>query len=493
MRDAPRVPMEQELSEWIEQLIQFRWLITIGALVIAVVANHLLPGGLPMFPLVSLTAGFAICNTLFFLLTRRLCSAPSPLTQHAVPIHLQVILDLVFLTALLHFLGGLETPLFSFYLIYVVLASTLLSKTASLAYAGLASFFYLSLLALEGLGYIPHYNLTGFCNPARFRQPIHIFTTSLTLTATTLLTAHFTSRIVASCRRKARELHKANLACEERAQELTELNAKLKEREQELMEANLACEMRAQELAKLYAKLKELDEAKSQFIYLVTHELRAPVAAMQSYLKLILEGYVPPEREREFIQKAEQRALDQLALINDLLDLARLEKPRAKAQVEPLDMGEVLCNVSDLMSAQAEAKGLSFKVEIAPNLSPVRANLEHMRQLWTNLISNAIKYTMPGGSVAVSLTEGAEGIVGRVQDTGIGISPEDLPRIFDEFYRAQNAKAMERRGTGLGLTIAKHIVETYGGKIWAESELGRGSTFAFVLPKEHEPTAPSST
>ena len=94
---------------------------------------------------------------------------------------------------------------------------------------------------------------------------------------------------------------------------------------------------------------------------------------------------------------------------------------------------------------------------------------------------------MPGGTAAVSLTQNAEGIVGRVQDTGIGISPEDLPRIFDEFYRSENAKAVVRHGTGLGLSIAKRIVETYGGKIWVESELGRGSVFSFVLPKDTRP------
>jgi signal transduction histidine kinase len=292
----------------------------------------------------------------------------------------------------------------------------------------------------------------------------------------------------ASLKERERELMEAKLSCEIRAQELAELNTRLKERERELMEANFSCELRAQELAELNDRLEELDKARSQFIYLVTHELRAPVAAIQSYLKLILEGYVPAEREREIISKAEQRALDQLALISDLLDLARLEQPRTEVEVERLDLADSLREVCDLMRAQAQEKGVSFCAQIDPKIPLVRANDEHIRQLWTNLISNAIKYTMSGGKVTITLTHDTDGVTGTVQDTGIGISPEDLPRVFDEFYRAENAKAMERHGTGLGLSIAKGIVDTYGGTMRAESEVGKGSTFAFTLPE-----APGST
>lgn len=224
------------------------------------------------------------------------------------------------------------------------------------------------------------------------------------------------------------------------------------------MEANLSCEVRAQELAELNARLKELEKARALFIWLVTHELRAPVAGIQSYLKLILEGYVPPEREREIIQKAERQALEQLALIGDLLHLARLQEAKVKEKVEPMDMAEVLEGVSDLMRARAEEKDLFFSVQIEPDLPPVKANAEHVKQLWTNFISNAIKYTEPGGIVVVSLAQNPNYVMGTVRDTGIGIAPEDIPRIFDEFYRAENAKAVERQGTGLGLSIVKRIL-----------------------------------
>jgi len=456
MIQAFRMPMEQEVGEQMEWLIRFRWMIALSELLIVVAANYLLPGVLPLLFLLGTVAGLAIFNAAFFLCARRLRSLEALPRRYAALMHLQLLLDPVFLTCFLHFLGGLETPFFLFYLVYVVIASILLPRVGSVAYAGLISALYISLLVLEWQGIIPHYNLTGFRIPVRFREPIHVSSVSLTLTATSFLIAYFASTIM----------------------------ARLRERERDLVEANSACRVRAQELAELNTRLAELDKARAQFIWLVTHELRAPVAAIQGYLKLILGGYVPPEREREFIQKAEQRALDQLALISDLLELAKLEEPRAEVEVEILELDEVLRGVSDLVRAQAEEKGLSFQVKVASDLPRVTANREHMKQLWTNMISNAIKYTPPGGTIAVSLSQSPEGIVGRVQDTGIGISPEDLPRIFAEFYRAENAKAMERHGTGLGLSIAKRVVEAYGGKISVESELGRGSTFCFVLPRE---------
>ena len=124
-----------------------------------------------------------------------------------------------------------------------------------------------------------------------------------------------------------------------------------------------------------------------------------------------------------------------------------------------------------------------LSVDIDPRLAPVRANPDRLKLVWTNLLSNAIKYTEPGGIVAVTLTQTSEGLVGTVRDTGIGISPEDQQRIFEEFYRADNARMAAPVGTGVGLAIVRRIIENCGGKIWAESELGLGSKFSFVLPR----------
>lgn len=455
MTEIFHIPIEEELSERPDWLIRSRWLMAFGALFLVFAANYLLPEVLPMPSLLGTIAGFATCNALFLLYSLRLRSKETSPEHYTNFIHLQLLLDMLWLTIFLHFLGGLETPFFFFYLIYVVIASILLSKTASFVYAGLASILYLALLVFECLEFIPHYNLSGFRSALRFQQPIHIFAVSFTLIATAFPAAYFASSIV----------------------------ARLKERERELMESNLSCEVRATELAKLNARLENLERERSQFIRLVTHELRAPVAAIQSYLRLILDGYVPSEKQRAIIEKSEKRALEQLALISDLLDLARLQEKREEGKVMSVDVADVLQGVTDLMQARAEEKDLLFSVEIEPGVPPVQANPEHIKQLWTNLISNAIKYTEPGGIVVVSLSQNPNYVVGVVRDTGIGMTPEQLAHIFEEFYRTEEAKAMERQGTGLGLAIVKRIVGSYGGRVWVESEKGKGSKFSFALSK----------
>jgi two-component system phosphate regulon sensor histidine kinase PhoR len=134
------------------------------------------------------------------------------------------------------------------------------------------------------------------------------------------------------------------------------------------------------------------------------------------------------------------------------------------------------------MQTEAHSKDLFLSVDIDPDLAPVRANRERLKLVWTNLLSNAIKYTEPGGIVAVALKRADEHLVATVRDTGIGIPPDEQDRIFEEFYRASNARMICPVGTGVGLVIVQRIVENYGGKIWVESEPGLGSKFTFVLP-----------
>jgi signal transduction histidine kinase len=246
-----------------------------------------------------------------------------------------------------------------------------------------------------------------------------------------------------------------------------------------------AVEAEAQKLALEKAKLEELDRAKVAFIRLVTHELQAPIAAIQSYLELILSGYVPPPlagKQREMLEKAMARAQEQLALLADLLEFGRLREVKTIVQPTRVRVEEVLRKVVEQFEEQVAQKSLHLGVEIAPDLSPVRAVPDQIRSVWTNLIGNAIRYTPPGGTVAISLRRDDGQVIGQVRDTGIGIAAEAQPRLFTEFFRADNAKSFAPQGTGLGLAIVKQIVEGSGGRIWVQSELGHGSTFTFVLP-----------
>ncbi len=299
------------------------------------------------------------------------------------------------------------------------------------------------------------------------------------------------------------QLRTANAECKRRREELEALSNKLQdamhrletrtehmaELNEQLRAANAECKARREELEKLNidlavanAKLRELEDVRAQFTLVVTHELRAPVAAIQSYLKLILEGYVPQAKVRETLEKAERRAMEQLALIADLLELGRVGSADARGLVQPVQVEQLLREQLDLHAAAARERQITVQTSIPPGLPPVLANPDQIKSLWNNLISNAIKYNVDGGRVNVSVQQNAGRLNFTVADTGIGIPPEAMARLFSEFFRADNAKAVSRLGTGLGLSIVKEIVERAGGQITVESELDKGTTFRFWLP-----------
>ncbi len=242
-----------------------------------------------------------------------------------------------------------------------------------------------------------------------------------------------------------------------------------------------AIEQEAAELARAREELERLDQFKTRFMLTVAHELRAPLTALQSFLIAIEQGYISPDQQREILRRAIERAQELLELVNDLLKLAAVKVEEEARQRQPLSLAEVLERVFALLKMQADEKGVTCALEIR-SCPQVYANPDQMSQLWTNLISNGIKYTPPGGQVRVTLEEQNGWAVGTVEDTGIGIAPEDQEKIFEEFYRTPQAKKMEPHGSGLGLPLVKRIVEGHGGTVEVASTLGQGSRFSFRMP-----------
>ncbi|MCX7669050.1 MAG: ATP-binding protein, partial [Anaerolineae bacterium] len=228
--------------------------------------------------------------------------------------------------------------------------------------------------------------------------------------------------------------------------------------------------------------LEEVAKAKAAFVRLVTHELQAPIAAIASYLRLILDGYVPAAEQRALLERAEARAQEQMALIADLLEFGRLREGQRRGRISAVRLDTLLRQMWDTFAAQATQKGLELIAEIPQETPPVRGVLEEFKSVWSNLIGNALKYTPAGGRVTVRLWAEGDRVIGQVSDTGIGIPPDAMSRLFQEFFRADNAKAIAAHGTGLGLAITKQIIENAGGQITVASELGRGATFTFELP-----------
>jgi two-component system phosphate regulon sensor histidine kinase PhoR len=166
--------------------------------------------------------------------------------------------------------------------------------------------------------------------------------------------------------------------------------------------------------------------------------------------------------------------------VSELTELSRIESGRAELRTEPVNLNSLIEGVIARLGPQADRQGVTLSSELPPDLPAIIADKERIGQVLTNLVHNAIKFTPSGGRATISAKQEKDSIVVQVADTGIGISKEDLPRVFERFYKADKARTSE--GTGLGLAIAKHIVQAHGGSIWAQSEEGKGSTFSFSLP-----------
>ena len=218
----------------------------------------------------------------------------------------------------------------------------------------------------------------------------------------------------------------------------------------------------------------------------MAHEFRAPLTALQSFLLILLKGYVAPEKWKEMIQHAYERSQDLLNLVDDLMNLATADQEMSPGNRSLVRLGDELEKVLPSFETEAEQQGLRLAWSRQQNPA-VLANPQHLKQLWTNLISNAIKYTPAGGSVRIFLDQEEKWAVGWVEDSGIGISPQELPLIFHEFYRAAEVRKMGVRGTGLGLPLVKRIVEGCGGTLEVQSVLGKGSLFRFRLPTADGP------
>ncbi|HOT97668.1 MAG TPA: response regulator [bacterium] len=229
---------------------------------------------------------------------------------------------------------------------------------------------------------------------------------------------------------------------------------------------------------------KKLEQLKSDFVNLVSHELKSPVAAIAGYLNLILDGLTAghPEKEKEIITRSRDKAESLLLLINDLLEMSRAERHAAAKVMEPVQLGPILEETLQFYQNEATAKSLTVTLEGVEGLPEVVGNRDDLARLFANLISNAIKYTPPQGQVKVSGRHRDGHIEIAVTDTGIGMSKEDLQKIFGEFFRGRNALARKISGTGLGLAICRRIIDDHHGQITVESELDRGSTFSVILP-----------
>ncbi len=464
--EPPRAAVEplpsaaQVLISRVTWFVQLRWLAVAGVFATILVARHALGLPVPGGPLYVLACLLFASNTCFHYWARRLDRIEDDalrLRKARVFANVQIGSDLVLLTLLLHFSGGVENPFSLFFVFHMVLASILLSAKDSYCQAMLALALFMTMALV---GYVwpgAHVHLKGLLPGEVCRNGLYVFAHVAALGVTLFIAVFLTSSIA----------------------------HRLRAREAELREAHARTERLVWSLADRNRRLQEIEERQSKFMRVVAHQLRSPLAAIDSCLKLVLDGYLKDDRERELdmVLRARTRADAMLELIGELLDLARhRDLVREEAKEPPANLDAVVESVVRLQAPVAQEKHIELTLDAKLGAVRVPLSAEKAQDAVGNLVSNAVKYTPAGGRVAVRTWREGDDAWFEVKDTGIGIPKEEQEHLFTEFFRASNAKAIEAQGTGLGLAIALEIVKQYGGDIEYESQVGAGTTFRFHVP-----------
>ena len=458
-----RSPAEAALMMRLRVFLIMRWLVIIGIILSTLVATNIFHIGFPTLPVYIVCALMVLYNLVLMYQVRGLETLSSNLVMQRIRTYgiTHIVLDLLAFTVLLHYTGGIENPFLFFIALHIVGGSTLLRRGVVFWIATQAILMVTLLVVLEYTGIIPHVNLEAFANPTLYLEGNYILAVLVALASILYATAYMATAISGELRMRQREV--------------------VKLRERLLDETTGELERVSQEAA----KLEEEKNRFLRFLGIAAHDMKAPLAAIQSYFGVMLGGFSGEltEKQRSMMERSSLRITELMNLISDLLDIPRIETGQLVQEMKETSLRQVIKHSVGELRNLAKQKGLKLKTELPEDLPKVYGSAPRLQQVITNLVSNAINYTSEG-TITVRVTENKEDIRVEVMDTGIGIPAEDLPRIFDDFFRAGNVEA---KGTGLGLSITRRIVEAHGGKMWVESpclETGTGCRFTFTLPKK---------
>jgi signal transduction histidine kinase len=248
-------------------------------------------------------------------------------------------------------------------------------------------------------------------------------------------------------------------------------------------------EQRAQNLAEAYAELKRADRIKDEVTQNVSHELRTPLTFVKSYVEVLLDGGAGPlsDEQRDYLAIVAEKTSVVTRLVNDIMALQQEEQ--SPARMAPVSLSEVARKALRGCAATAEKSGIALVEYLPDDIAPIAGDQDKLLQVFDNLLGNAIKFSPEGGQITVTVEDAGTTVQASVADQGIGIPGDQHRLIFERFYQVDGSARRRFGGTGLGLAIVKGIVEAHEGQVWVESELGKGSTFSFCIPKYQEPDA----
>ena len=439
-----------DLNSVIGWFILLRWTACLFVFATLLIVRLKLNFQFPYNLLFSLNGLLFLINLIFTVYYYRIKVQNLSRKEMSVLFNVQVCCDYVLLFLVIYFTGFLENPFSFFFVFHIMLTSFLFPPSTVFVYVtSLLAVFILTFFA-EYLNVIPHFPFNSASyNPVIYRESI--FVNAIGLCSTLVVSAFLITSIKSRVEERGKRIE-------------VELNRYI-----------------------------DLDKTKSNFILQVTHELRGPLAALSGYHEMILKGITGGvnEKTQVTLQKADHRAENLLTIIDEMIDFAYMKSDVESQYTKTgIKLREVIGYNIDLFSARAMQKNIHIVSNCSKDLI-VWANRDLLNIILSNLVTNAIKYSSPGAIIAVNATAENEEIHLFVKDNGMGIEPDELEKIFEEFYRTRRARKIERDGTGLGLPIVQRAVESLDGKITVYSEAGKGSTFHIFLPRYESETLSS--
>ncbi|KYC49616.1 MAG: hybrid sensory histidine kinase BarA [Candidatus Methanofastidiosum methylothiophilum] len=264
-----------------------------------------------------------------------------------------------------------------------------------------------------------------------------------------------------------------------------DLERKVKERTLELQKANKKLSETNIELVELNKKISEANSLKSQFLANISHELRTPLTSIIGFSEVVLNEAKLNEEQKDYLETILRNGEILLKLINDILELSRLDAGKSKLYLSEFNIRDVINKTLKIISPLSKDRNIWISINIE-DIPDIIADEDKITEVLLNLLSNAIKFNVDNGKISVKAFKIDDHLRVEIEDSGIGIKQEDLDIIFDEFRQLDNPETKSYRGTGLGLPISRHYIEMHGGLLWAESEPGKGSTFIFEIPMKAE-------
>lgn len=433
---------DRELFARLGWFVAIRWFAGISALLLVLVGWYGFGVRMPFKPVVLTICALFMYNAFFLLLVtdayRRRRFSRRFIVGCA---NAQIVCDLLTLAVLMHFTGGVENSFLIFFICPMIIAAQLLSPRQAYTHAALGTVLIQAVAWSEYAGWISHVQVGQAMGLATYHSALSVAKFTVALSCLLFAVVFLESSVATRLRQRERQLEQA------------------------------------------FHRVKELEKSKSFFMRKTTHELRAPLNAVIAMLQAIhaeAVGECGPAL-RDFISRAVQRTLSLSRLIEELHRFAMLREAAATAHKESVDLEQTVRQQIQMFQHMADEKTITLTSDVQP--VRVHGDAEALTELVGNLIVNAIQYTPAGGTVSVRLYDGEGHARLEVQDTGIGIAPDEIPRVFDEFYRTVTAKKTFRNGTGMGLPIVQRIVEAHNGAIEVRSQVGLGSTFIVTLPK----------